>query len=49
MSKITDFIIWLEESWPAGTGVTADQDDALRHYVEFVLRESLEETEEEEE
>jgi len=40
MSKITDFIIWLEEHWPG----TDNQDDALRHYVEFVLRESLEET-----
>jgi len=44
MSKITDFIIWLEENWPE----TDNQDDALRHYVEFVLRESLEEAGEQE-
>jgi len=42
MSKITDFIIWLEENWPE----TDNQDDAMRHYVEFVLRESIDTPEE---
>jgi len=44
MSKITDFIIWLEENWSG----TEAGDNAIKEYVEFVLRESLEETEDKE-